>query len=80
VTAPPSGASASPSVGPLATAEQIRSAQQALHGSGVNPGPIDGILGPRTEQALRDYQKKQNLPQTGELDEATLQKLGVSSM
>jgi peptidoglycan hydrolase-like protein with peptidoglycan-binding domain len=69
-----------PSTGTSTTTGQIRSAQQALQGSGVNPGPIDGIMGPRTQQAVRDYQKRENLPQTGQLDEATLQKLGVSSM
>ena len=58
--------------------DQIRSAQQALQGTGMNPGPIDGVLGPRTQQAVRDYQKQQNLPQTGQLDTATLQKLGIS--
>ena len=59
---------------------QIRSAQQALQGNGMNPGAIDGIMGPRTQQAVRDYQKQHNLPQTGQLDAATLQKLGVPSM
>ena len=62
------------------TMGQIRSAQQALQGNGMNPGAIDGIMGPRTQQAVRDYQKQQNLPQTGQLDAATLQKLGVPSM
>ena len=46
----------------------------------MNPGAIDGIMDPRTQQAVRDYQKQQNLPQTGQLDAATLQKLGVPSM
>ena len=77
--APGSGASSIPSAG-TDTMGQIRSAQQALQGSGMNPGAIDGIMGPRTQQAVRDYQKQQNLPQTGQLDAATLQKLGVPSM
>jgi peptidoglycan hydrolase-like protein with peptidoglycan-binding domain len=37
-------------------------------------------MGPRTEQAVRDYQRRQNLPETGQLDPPTLEKLGVSSM
>jgi peptidoglycan hydrolase-like protein with peptidoglycan-binding domain len=37
-------------------------------------------MGPRTQQAVRDYQKRENLPETGQLDAATLQKLGISSM
>ncbi len=76
----PSGTSSLPSVGAGVTTQQVRSAQQALQGSGVNPGPIDGVIGPRTQQAVRDFQKRENLPQTGQLDAATLQKLGVSSM
>jgi hypothetical protein len=77
---PGSGASSIPSAGTGTTMDQIRSAQQALQGSGLNPGAIDGIMGPRTQQAVRDYQKRQNLPQTGQLDAATMQKLGVPSM
>ena len=37
-------------------------------------------MGPKTEQAVRDFQKRENLPQTGRIDPQTLQKLGVSSM
>lgn len=76
----PSGTSSLPSVGTGVTTLQVRSAQQALQGIGVNPGPIDGVMGPRTQQAVRDYQKRENLPETGQLDAATLQKLGISSM
>ena len=76
----PSGTSSLPSLGTGVTTQQVRSAQQALQGSGVNPGPIDGVIGPRTQQAVRDFQKRENLPQTGQLDAATLQKLGISSM
>jgi peptidoglycan hydrolase-like protein with peptidoglycan-binding domain len=75
---------ATPSASPVAAGEvsvdQVRSAQQALQSHGVNPGPIDGVMGPRTEQAVRDYQRRQNLPETGRLDPPTLEKLGVSSM
>ena len=60
--------------------EQVRSVQQALQGKGMHPGPVDGVMGPKTEQAVRDFQKKENLPQTGRIDAQTLQKLGVSSM
>ena len=76
----PSGTSSLPSLGTGVTTQQVRSAQQALQGSGVNPGPSAGGIGPRTQQAVRDFQKRENLPQTGQLDAATLQKLGISSM
>jgi peptidoglycan hydrolase-like protein with peptidoglycan-binding domain len=61
-----------------ASSEQVRNAQQALQSKGMDPGPVDGVVGPRTQAALRAYQKDQNLPQTGQLDVQTLGKLGVS--
>jgi len=38
-----------------ATPERIREVQKALLESGHDPGPIDGLLGPRTKAALRRY-------------------------
>ena len=38
-----------------ATPERIRELQKALLETGNDPGPIDGILGPRTKAALRRY-------------------------
>jgi len=55
----------------------VRAAQQALRDQGYNPGPIDGVMGPRTSAALRDYQTKQGLTASGQLDDATMDKLGV---
>lgn len=39
---------------------------------------IDGIWGPDTENALRDFQKQHNLPATGRLDTATIQALNLT--
>ena len=55
----------------------VRAAQQALRDQGYNPGPIDGVMGPRTSAAVRDYQTKQGLTASGQLDDATMDKLGV---
>ena len=78
---PGSGMSSMPSATPgRGTQEQVRSVQQALQGKGMDPGPIDGVVGPKTEQAVRDFQRKENLPQTGRMDAPTLQKLGVSAL
>ena len=33
----------------------VREVQQALAAAGYNPGPIDGVMGPRTKAALRKY-------------------------
>ena len=49
--------------------------QELLKEVGFNPGPIDGILGPRTRGALSRYQASRGLPATGALDEATRQAL-----
>jgi hypothetical protein len=48
-----------------------RGCQERLKAAGFNPGYIDGVLGPRTQEALRRYQASQGLPTTGALDEAT---------
>ncbi len=60
-------------------AERLRNilAQQRLGEEGFDLGIIDGFLGPKTREALKMYQSKHGLPQTGELDERTLQSLGL---
>jgi peptidoglycan hydrolase-like protein with peptidoglycan-binding domain len=56
---------------------QVRNAQQALRDKGHDPGPIDGVAGPRTRSAVRDFQKAQGITPTGRLDEATMAKLDM---
>ncbi len=55
----------------------VKEAQQALKDKGVDPGPIDGIDGPKTQAAIREYQQKQNLTADGKLGPQTLDSLGV---
>src|SRR5213596_3403330 len=50
---------------------EIRQGQMALKEKGHDPGPIDGIHGPRTSAALRAYQKAENIKVTGRLDADT---------
>ena len=57
--------------------DNIKSAQQALKQRGLNPGS-DGRMDEKTQQALRDFQKANNLPATGVLDQKTAAKLGVT--
>ena len=57
------------------TAEQVKQAQVALKKEGLYLGRIDGKNGPRTQQALRDFQKRVGLPQTGDFDEAIFHRL-----
>jgi len=57
--------------------ERVKAVQQALKDQGHDPGAIDGVMGPKTQAALRDYQQKQGLKVTGRLDADTSAKLGV---
>lgn len=43
----------------------VQMAQLALQRAGWQPGPLDGIFGPRTEQAVRQFQRQQQLLQDG---------------
>lgn len=57
----------------------VRQAQQALQDKGHDVGPIDGIMGPKTSAALRDFQQAQGLKTTGRLDPETLSALDVQA-
>jgi peptidoglycan hydrolase-like protein with peptidoglycan-binding domain len=57
--------------------ETVRRVQQILKNEGYDPGPINGVLGPKTEEALLQYQQKQNIEATGWLDRETKARLGV---
>ncbi len=58
--------------------DEVRRLQEALRERGFDPGPVDGVFGPRTQVALRDYQRSQGLPATGEPDRTTLLAMGVT--
>jgi peptidoglycan hydrolase-like protein with peptidoglycan-binding domain len=60
-----------------AGSEQVKSVQKALQDKGMDPGPIDGVMGPKTMAALKAFQKDQKLPESGKLDDQTREKLGV---
>ena len=57
---------------------EIMQLQQKLHAKGLYQGKVDGIDGPKTQAALRQYQGKNGLHQTGRLDQQTEQKLGLN--
>jgi hypothetical protein len=53
----------------------VRDAQIALQNAGFDPGRIDGMMGAKTQEALREFQASKGLPQTGTLDAATQREL-----
>lgn len=57
------------------TNQQVRDAQQKLQQLGLYHGPIDGIYGPQTVAAVHQFQSKNNMPQTGALNDYTQQRL-----
>jgi peptidoglycan hydrolase-like protein with peptidoglycan-binding domain len=57
---------------------EVKSIQQALKDKGHDPGTIDGVMGPKTHAALREFQKAEGLQPTGRPTQETLAKLGVS--
>jgi hypothetical protein len=59
--------------------QDVRQAQEALKSQGHDPGPVDGVMGPQTRQALRAFQSSNGLKQTGMLDAATKQKLNIEN-
>lgn len=58
-------------------ADSVRQSQQALKDKGYDPGPVDGVNGPKTRTALRQYQQKENLNEDGQLGPQTKDRLGV---
>ena len=51
--------------------------QRALAQLGYYHGPVDGVVGPQTEKAIRWFQSVDSLPVTGEIDSATLRALRI---
>jgi carboxyl-terminal processing protease len=56
---------------------EIRRAQEVLKAKGFDPGAASGNLHAGTQEALRQYQKANNLPVTGVLDQRTAETLGI---
>jgi peptidoglycan hydrolase-like protein with peptidoglycan-binding domain len=63
---------------PLSSPEMVSRAQTALKEQGYYEGATDGVMSPRTSAAMRVYQREHNLPETGDLDPRTAERLGIS--
>lgn len=58
--------------------EAVRQIQQKLKEQGQYDGQVDGIWGPNTKQAVRQFQQQHGMSATGNLSFATLQQMGIS--
>ena len=61
------------------TTEKLKDVQAALKKEGFDPGPVDGIMGPRTMGALRNFQAHKGLEVTGALNTETENALMASA-
>ena len=61
----------------LSASARIAALQVGLHAHGFDPGPVDGIRGPRTRAALLRFQRKHHLQLDGRLGRATRRALGA---
>ncbi|HYD58007.1 MAG TPA: peptidoglycan-binding domain-containing protein [Burkholderiales bacterium] len=60
--------------------EFVKRVQIALHLQGFDPGPLNGVNAGATQAALAQFQLSRNLPASGNLDEQTLEALGVAQL
>jgi hypothetical protein len=60
------------------SSDDIKKAQEALKAKGKDPGAVSGRMHAKTQEALREFQKENDLPATGVLDKKTADKLGVT--
>lgn len=57
---------------------EVKAIQQELKDRGIYNGSVDGIFGKATQDAVKKFQKQQNLTADGIVGAATLKKLGIS--
>jgi carboxyl-terminal processing protease len=60
--------------------EKKKDIEQALQDKGFDPGSVDGMIDSQTQSAISKFQRDNNLPATGTVDEQTAKQLGVEIM
>ena len=61
----------------ISSQDDIYKVQKRLAELGYEPGPADGIMGRMTKKAIKNFQKDNDLPPTGKIDNDTKNKLGT---
>jgi peptidoglycan hydrolase-like protein with peptidoglycan-binding domain len=56
----------------------VMQVQKALDSKGFGPGRVDGVWGPETVAAIKEFQQKNDLKPDGKLDRQTVAALGLS--
>lgn len=72
---PSAPAGGAPPPAPTAARETVQAVQQLLQQLGLNPGPADGFIGPRTTAAIKRFQESAGIPADGLPSEAVLRLL-----
>lgn len=57
---------------------EVSSLQQQLARAGFNPGPVDGVFGPRTQAAVRAFQQSKGIQVDGVVGPETMGAMGIS--
>jgi hypothetical protein len=60
-------------------AYEVMEIQTRLRAAGLNPGPLDGLVGGQTASAIKEYEAAKGKPSTGKPDRALLQQLRQES-
>ncbi len=58
--------------------DAVEALQKKLIGQGGNPGPVDGVFGPKTEEAVRRFQERSGLAADGIAGPNTFRALGMT--
>ena len=59
--------------------DEVKKIQTRLKNWGYFDGPVTGYYGEQTAEAIKKFQKKHGLKETGQADEKTLSLIGISS-
>lgn len=62
---------------PVTIKASVRQIQIALRNAGYDIGKLDGVMGSKTRQAVKSFQKSNDLKVSGKVDKATWLKLRV---